>query len=83
VEFRLTYRGPLLATQRDPLGAQTDKRAENKREIRRAFHPQLRRLWDITPFLKTGDTSGPQAIITEQSPTTVTAWGIRSKKEYF
>lgn len=31
-------------------------------DIRRALHPQLKRLWEITPFLKTGKSSGPDAI---------------------
>jgi len=41
VQFRLTYDGMLLATQRDPVNGQRDPRAPNKHELRRAFHPQL------------------------------------------
>jgi hypothetical protein len=51
MEFRLTYNGPLLATQRDPLTGQRDSRADHKHELRRRFHVQLKRLWEITPFL--------------------------------
>src|SRR5579863_3688379 len=39
VEFRLVYSGRLLGASR------TDTRASLKHEIRREFHPQLRRLW--------------------------------------
>ena len=52
MEFRLTYEGPLLATQKAPQGGQTDRRADHKHDIRLTFHSQLKRLWDITPFLK-------------------------------
>ena len=51
MEFRLTYQGPLFATQRDPVTGQIDKRADHKHDIRRVFHGQLKRLWQITPFL--------------------------------
>ena len=54
MEFRLTYQGLLLATQKDPLSGQADARAEHKRDIRRKFHLQLKRLWDINPYLKHG-----------------------------
>lgn len=45
MEFRLTYEGKLLGASR------TDTRARHKHDIRRVFHPQLRRWWDITPTL--------------------------------
>jgi hypothetical protein len=45
VEFRLTYEGPLLAAT----GSNT--RVDHKHEIRRALHPQLKRLWEIVPHL--------------------------------
>ena len=54
VEFRLTYEGLLHATQRDPVQNQRDPRADHKREIRRIFHLQLRRLWEVNPYLKHG-----------------------------
>jgi hypothetical protein len=59
MEFRLTYAGALLASGRDPIGGQNDPRGENKYKIRKNFHDQLRRLWDITPFLKSGTPGGP------------------------
>lgn len=40
MEFRLFYRGPLKANG--------DK--VHKHELRLKFHPQLRRLWDVTPL---------------------------------
>jgi hypothetical protein len=58
MEFRLTYRGPLRSSQRDPERGQKDPRAEHKHDIRREFNSQLRRLWEITPFLKHGQASG-------------------------
>jgi hypothetical protein len=45
VKFRLTYEGPLMGASRD------NPRARHKHEIRKAFHPQLRRLWEIDPNL--------------------------------
>ena len=61
LEFRLTYEGPLYATQGDLIGEQrvTVSRQEHKRSIRRAFHGQLKHLWEVTPFLKRGFTTGP------------------------
>jgi hypothetical protein len=57
LEFRLTYDGPLLASnsKRDTHGA----RKEYKRRLRKRFHPQLKKLWETVPHLKAGrDTSG-------------------------
>jgi hypothetical protein len=42
MQFRLTYEGELLS----------NGHAQHKHEIRKAFHPQMRRLWDIVPGLK-------------------------------
>jgi hypothetical protein len=42
MQFRLTYEGKLLS----------NGHSQHKHEIRKTFHPQLRRLWDITPSLK-------------------------------
>ena len=42
MQFRLTYEGKLLSNGPN----------QHKHEIRKTFHPQLRRLWDITPSLK-------------------------------
>lgn len=49
VQFRLTYEGPLLAETSS--GAKQAARAKQKQEIRKKFHPQLRRLWGIHPGL--------------------------------
>lgn len=45
MEFRLTYEGPLLGASKN------NPRARHKHDVRRVFHPQLRRWWDITPAL--------------------------------
>ena len=42
MRFRLIYSGELKA----------DGNATHKHEIRKALHPQLRRLWDVSPNLK-------------------------------
>ncbi len=44
MQFRLTYEGRLKSG--------TSASPEHKHEIRRFFHPQLRRLWDTHPFFK-------------------------------
>lgn len=71
MEFRLTYEGPLPATQGNEVGSAKSSKPQQKHEIRRRFHPQLKRLWEITPFLKTGVRSGPSALITEESPDSI------------
>jgi hypothetical protein len=52
MKFRLTYEGPLRATQRDPVGSQPNPLAVHKQEIRRRFHRQLRHLWSVNRFLR-------------------------------
>jgi hypothetical protein len=42
VEFRLTYEGPLLS----------DGKPAHKHALRKIFHSQLKRLWEIHPALK-------------------------------
>ena len=64
MEFRLTYSGLLFSTANDG-GSRAVRRADHKHEIRQAFHPQLKRLWDITPFLKNGERSGPKVLALE------------------
>jgi len=61
VQFRLTYDGPLRSTQRKKPSA------EERHDLRRKFHAQLRRLWEINPFLKTGDAGGPEFYALESS----------------
>lgn len=49
LKFRLTYQGQLLSeTNRGKL---LDARARHKHEIRKSLHPQLKRLWEISPNL--------------------------------
>lgn len=55
MEFRLTYEGLLFSTQNSPLGGQVDPRAKQKQELRKVFHLQLKRLWEINPYLKYGN----------------------------
>ncbi len=62
MEFRLTYSGLLLSTGNDS-SLKGDRRGNHKHDIRMAFHPQLKRLWEITPFLKSGARSGPSALM--------------------
>lgn len=51
MEFRLTYEGQLLSeTNRDDSVKRS--RANHKHEIRKVFHTQLKKLWEVTPFLK-------------------------------
>jgi hypothetical protein len=50
--FRLTYDGPLYARQHNPVREQSDKRKEHKHDLRKRFYQQLKRLWEITPFLR-------------------------------
>src|SRR6266851_4870380 len=50
------------------VGSRWSPKLQRKHEIRQRFHPQLKRLWDTTPFLKTGGRSGPSALVTEDSP---------------
>lgn len=68
MEFRLTYAGPLPATQGNEVGSQRSLKPQQKHAIRQAFHRQLKWLWEVTPFLKTGERSGSSALITESSP---------------
>jgi hypothetical protein len=46
VEFRLLYEGELLGS------GGTNSRASEKHAIRRVFHPQLRRLWNLKSNLR-------------------------------
>jgi hypothetical protein len=52
MRFRLTYEGPLKATQRDATGQQPDRLAEHKQCIRKKFHQQLKQLWATNRFLR-------------------------------
>jgi hypothetical protein len=50
LEFRLTYQGLLLSDQ-DRGGRVVPARAKHKQKIRKAFHPQLKRLREVVPYL--------------------------------
>ena len=58
MEFRLTYAGPLYSTANDS-ETKAVKRSDHKHDLRMAFQPQLKRLWEVTPFLKRGHSAGP------------------------
>lgn len=62
MQFRLTYSGPLYSTGNDENGP---NKVEHKHELRLAFSPQLKRLWEIVPFLRTGERSGPSVLLLE------------------
>lgn len=58
MKLRLTYAGPLFAQGKTKI-------ADHKHKIRKALHPQLKRLWGIHPLLKekkgtVSETSGDQ-----------------------
>lgn len=57
VEFRLIYEGPLKAAGAGRGGG----RVQEKHEIRKYLHPQIQRLWDITPHLET--RKGPHTVL--------------------
>lgn len=57
MEFRLVYQGTLLVENNK--GGILAARANHKHEIRRALHPQLRKLWQLHPFLKEAQTERP------------------------
>jgi hypothetical protein len=58
LEFRLTYQGLLLSDQ-DRHGRVEPARAKHKQEIRKAFHPQLKRLWEVSPYLSARPEAPP------------------------
>lgn len=52
MRFRLTYDGPLKATQQEAFDGQRNRLAEHKHSIRRHFHRQLEQLWGTNRFLR-------------------------------
>lgn len=72
MEFRLTYEGTLLGASRK------DTRARHKHEIRKAFHKQLRRLWEVNPYLRDGQpvtfAHGKNPFSGTAHGTTLTEW---------
>lgn len=57
VQFRLTYEGVLQGASRN------DTRGTHKHEVRKAFHPQLKRLWNITKHLSSGRDPLPSKFV--------------------
>ncbi len=59
VEFRLTYQGTLLSDNARS-AIRRGHSAEHKHSIRKVFHEQLKRWWEISPYLKSapGATHG-------------------------
>jgi len=53
MKFRLTYEGRLQGPSR------SGSRVDHKHEIRKAFHPQLKRLWKTHPALIDKKSDGP------------------------
>lgn len=51
MEFRLTYAGQLRPSQKDAINGQPEPLADHKQKLRRAFHPQIKRFWEVTPML--------------------------------
>src|SRR6476659_6653957 len=51
MRFRLTYQGELKASGRDPETGQRDPMAPHKQMLRKAFHGQLKHLWQVNKFL--------------------------------
>jgi hypothetical protein len=62
LEFRLIYQGTLLAETLKS-GEVQRARAKHKHEIRQKFHPQLKRLWEITPQLQEEQSKGGDFIV--------------------
>lgn len=65
MEFRLTYEGPLLAetANRKLIPA----RATQKHDIRKRFHSQLKRAWEVMPQLNGSPYRGARTILAVQS----------------
>ncbi len=51
MRFRLTYEGPLYATQGTPRAGKKRNKATHKQEIRKAMHAQLKEFWNTNAFL--------------------------------
>lgn len=70
MEFRLTYAGKLLA-HRTPV---KESRARHKHDIRRSFHGQLKRLWEVHTTLV---ELGRQKMLVAEEPTYL-AWAAQN-----
>ena len=73
MQFRLTYEGKLLGASR------SNTRAAHKHDIRKVFHKQLKRLWEIAPHF--GPDPGPELLETGggQRPPAVTKEELAEK----
>lgn len=80
MKFRLTYQGTLLVG--NDSGRIQGARANHKHEIRKAFHRQLKRLWEVHPFLSQGlgnQEADERAIVLGRPPNEHSA-GVLSEK---
>lgn len=67
MEFWLTYRGPLKATQRDPMPGSAVKAAhwKLKHDMRKQFHTQIKGVWESHPLLKAKQSHATSALNAE------------------
>jgi hypothetical protein len=63
MQFRLTYDGPLFATQRDSSPGQPARHMGNKHDIRLAIHWQLKELWRSYPSLNGSGENRPKILL--------------------
>ena len=68
VRFRLTYEGELFGS------STKTPRAPHKHEIRKKFHPQLKRLWEIEPNLVATKTYDKSLSYEEQQLSAKPGW---------
>ena len=61
MELKLTYAGLLLGSNRG------DTRARHKHDIRKKFHVQLKRFWELHPYLKDSHEQGKTGVWEHQS----------------
>jgi hypothetical protein len=82
MRFRLTYRGELRPTQRDPLKDKADPLAAHKHRIRQEFHRQLKQLWATNKFLREHQLSRRTALRPSRPIADENAyWGSEDKLE--
>jgi hypothetical protein len=62
VEFRLTYQGTLLSDNARN-ASRRGHSAEHKHGIRKIFHRQLKRWWEISPYLQSPPSTTPGGVI--------------------
>lgn len=62
MEFRLTYNGELMGS------ANSQPHVDHIHEIRRVFHKQLKRLWEIHPVLKQWNSPGSAQTFIDPTP---------------